>query len=389
MDRSEEDVAPRRSSGTRPVCPPIEPATVWQCESVEQADRLLSGDEPGFVYRRDGHPNEQRLGAWWRDRHDADWAIATSSGMAALAAVLLAELKSGDHVLLAQELYGKTRQLFATEASRLGISADLVDPGSIGSLGRAVRPTTRMLVVETISNPTLRVVDIVQLSAWCRQHGVLLVVDHTLATPTRCRPLRLGADYVVESLTKFANGHSDVLLGMVCGSGDRHARCDSVVRCWGMVGSPWDCWLAERGARTLEVRAERCCKTALEVARWLEEHPRVGHVRYCGLESHPDHRIASRQLGDRFGTIVTFALAGGTAAVDRLAQVIPFCPSLGEVQTTLSHPRSTSHRGLSERECEELGIAEGTVRLSIGCEPTGEVIERLEAGLEEDSSPAP
>ncbi len=301
--------------------------------------------------------------------------------MSALAAVLLAELSSGDHVLLAEELYGKTHQLFVSEGARWGLSADFVDPHSRDSLETSRQESTRMLVVETISNPMLRVADIAELASWCDSHGIVLVVDHTIASPTSFRPLEAGGSYVVESLTKFANGHSDVVLGMVCGGGDGESRVDAVIRTWGLVSSPFDCWLAERGAQTLDVRSERACGTALEIARRLEADRRVTHVRYPGLASHPDYSTAAKQFADRHGSLVACSLLGGRDAVDRFVGHVPFCPSLGESTTTVSHPLSTSHRTLGQEACRRLGIEPGTIRLSIGCEPLEEAWEMIERGL--------
>ncbi len=378
----EKDRMARRERRPQPVAPPLELTTVWQCASVEQADQLLAGELSGDVYRRDGHPGARRLTELWGRRHGARWGVATSSGMAALAALLLARLHPGDHVLLAEELYGRTQRLFQEEGSRWGLAVDHVDPCSLESLEQAWRPESRLLLVETISNPRLRVVDVERVARWCHDRGVLLAVDHTLATSTSFRPLESGADYVVESLTKFANGHSDAVLGVVGGRDDCHARFDDVVRTWGMVASPLDCWLTERGWQTLDVRSERACRTAGEIAAMLKRHPRVTRVRYPGLADHPDHEVARRQFGARFGSMVTFTLRGGRAMVDRLAESIPFCPSLGEARTTFSHPRSTSHRSYTPEQCQSLGIEEGTVRLSIGCEPTGEVLELVTSALD-------
>ena len=377
-----ENRTSNRERHPQPVAPPLELTTVWQCASVEQAERLLAGEMPGDVYRRDGHPGARRLTELWCRRHAARWAMATSSGMAALATLLLARLRSGDHVLLAEELYGRTQRLFQDEGSRWGITVDRVDPCSLESLEQAWRPESRLLLVETISNPRLRVVDVEQVARWCHDRGVLLAVDHTLATSTSFQPLESGADYVVESLTKFANGHSDAVLGVVGGRDDSGARFDDVVRTWGMVASPLDCWLTERGWLTLDVRSERACRTAAEIAEMLKRHPSVTDVRYPGLPDHPDHEVARRQFGARFGSMVTFTLRGGRAMVDRLAESIPFCPSLGEARTTFSHPRSTSHRSYTPEQCQSLGIEEGTVRLSVGCEPSREVIELVTVALD-------
>jgi cystathionine beta-lyase/cystathionine gamma-synthase len=368
----------------RPHSPPLFLSSVWECASPQQADQILAGEERGYVYRRDGHPNGDALATACRQLHGVEQGITTASGMAALAAATLAVTQAGDHLLLSNRLYGKTVAFVMQELGRLGVESSLVDMRDLAATEAAMRPNTRLLLVETIANPCLEVFDLAVLAELAHAAGAKLLVDNTFATPYVCRPAALGADLVMESLTKMMNGHSDVILGFVGGSPEVWSRMPGVVSTWGFCSSPMDCWLATRGLGTLELRMQRACSTALAVAQRLVQHAAVARVDYPGLEQHPQHALAKRQFGDRYGSLVTFHLRGGRAAADTFiaaAERIPFCPSLGELATTLSHPESTSHRGLSPAARQSLGISGGTIRLSLGVEPPEQVQAALEEGL--------
>jgi cystathionine beta-lyase/cystathionine gamma-synthase len=368
----------------QPASAPLYLASVYACGDVEHADAVLSGREPGYAYRRDGHPNADALAEKCRLLHAAERAALAASGMGALALALLSQARQGDHLVASDQLYGKSLALLTQEAPRLGISATGVDACDPAAVSAACRPSTRLIVVETISNPRLRVADLASLAQVAKDRGARLLVDNTFASPVLCRPLEFGADLVHESLTKIMNGHSDVLLGLLCGRADAWERVPSVLSTWGWTAAPFDCWLAARGLATLHLRAERASDNALAAAEMLSRRPEVAGVDYPGLPTHPDHALAARQFGGRFGSIVTFHLAGGRTATDRLlaaAEHIPFCPSLGELHTTLSHPASTSHRGLSDEARAKLGISAGTIRLSVGTESPEFIVEALEQGL--------
>jgi cystathionine beta-lyase/cystathionine gamma-synthase len=388
-DESAEDICPRparsHSAPTAPHAPPIHLASVYQCNSPDQADRLLGGAGDGYVYARDGHPNADMLAEKCRELHRAELAAIAASGMAAMALALLSHLRTGDHVVASQQLYGKSLTLLDAEAGRLGIATTRVDTCDLAAVRAACTERTRLLVVETITNPILRVSDLAGLAEIAHERGAALLVDNTLAGPVVCRPHEFGADFVLESLTKSMNGHSDVVLGLLTGVGNVWERVPTVLSSWGLASSAFDCWLAQRGLSTLAVRAEKACANALAIAAWLCEQPQVESVHYPGLAHHPDHALARRQFGERFGSMVTITLRGGRAAADAFisaASEVPFCPSLGELSTTLSHPQSTSHRGLSETERNSLGIFGGTLRLSIGIESVEHIRAALAVGLE-------
>ncbi len=383
-----DDICPRPkrfSPGpAQPHAAPIYLSSVYECRDPDQADALLSGSQVGYVYGRDGHPNADMLAEHCRRLHGTERATVTSSGMGALALVLLAVLEQGDHVVVSNQLYGRSDTLLTAEAARLGIDSTRVDPCDLDAVRAAMTDRTKLVVVETISNPLLRVADLSALADLAHQGGATLLADNTFAGPVVCRPADLGADWVMESLTKSMNGHSDVVLGLVCGAELHWQRVPAALASWGMTAAPFACWLALRGLETLAVRMERACRNAHAAAEMLAGVRAIEAVHYPGLESHPDHALACRQFGDRFGAMVTFTLAGGRAAADAFiaaAREIPFCPSLGELATTLSHPESTSHRGLAPDQRAALGITGGTIRLSVGIESTETVLAALREGL--------
>ena len=346
---------------------------------------MLAGRLPGYVYQRDGHPNAYLLAEKCRLLHAAERAAITASGMGALAVAMLSHLSTGDHAVIGSRVYGKTLQLFGVEAKLLGIEVTPVDTCDLAAVEQAIKLNTRLLVAETIANPLLEVADIAALAEIAHARGIVLLIDNTFASPILCRPLTLGADLVMESLTKTMNGHSDVILGLLAGKEAAWPRVPQVISAFGLCSSPFDCWLADRGLATAHLRIERACDNALAAAEYLKSQTsRVAKVFYPGLATHPQHELAARQFGNRFGTVVSFELAGGRPAADAFiaaASRIPFCPSLGELNTTLSHPETTSHRGLTSAQRAALGISGGTIRLSVGTESPEFVRGALTEGL--------
>jgi cystathionine beta-lyase/cystathionine gamma-synthase len=383
-----DDICPAPAAApkqpTAPLVAPIYASSVYICGDTLQAEAMLAGTIPGHVYRRDGHPNAEILAGKCRQLHVAPRAAITASGMAAMALGLVSQCRHGDHVVLSNQMYGRSLQLLTVEAQRLGIASSVVDTCNLDATAAAFRPNTKLLVVETITNPLLRVSDLRSLAEIAHRRGALLLVDNTFASPLLCRPLESRADLVLESLTKIINGHSDVILGALCGREEVWERVPNALSTWGWSAAPLDCWLATRGIGTLHLRVERASQNALAAARFLTEQSSVEVVHYPGLESHPDHLLAARQFGNRFGSMISFTLAGGTTAAERFikaAKRIPFCPSLGELSTTLTHPESTSHRAMAPAGREALGIKGGTIRLSVGIESSEFVVEAVSEGL--------
>lgn len=373
---------------TTPHSPPIYLSSVYACDSPDDARQMLSGQRPGYVYQRDGHPNGDMLAERCRLLHAAKWSLITSTGMSAMAAVLLGTCEQGDRLVVSQDLYGRTLDLLRGEAARLGVSCELVDTSDLAAVEAALAQPARLVVAETISNPTLKIADIPQLAELCHRHGTKLAIDNTFASPWACRPLTMGADYVVESMTKIMNGHADGLLGLVCGNTDKLHNLRKMVSIWGLSASAFDCWLVARGLSTLHLRAERATANAQAVAQWLSTHPHIEQTLYPGLASHPQHATAARMLAGRFGTIVTFTLRcqeeNPATVIDRFirsAGPIPFCPSLGDLATSLSHPASTSHGNLTPAQLAEGGISPATVRLSVGVETVAYLQQALDEAL--------
>ena len=377
---------PFPKSTTTPLVPPIFPSAVYIADDVDQMNRVYEGQEAGFTYAREGSPNAEQLAAKIAQLEGADACLITNSGMSAVTAIVLGLLKAGDHLVAGNQLYGRTHRLVSRELTRFGVATDLVDASNVAAVEAAMRPNTRMILVEVVSNPLLRVADIEALGRIARSRGVLLVVDNTFPTPLALRPFQFGASVVIHSVTKMLAGHSDVTLGAVCCSNELRTQIRDTIVTWGLNGSPFDCWLAERGMNTLEVRLTRANANAAALADFLADQPAVRNVIYPGRADHPDHAVARRLLGSQFGNMVTFEIDGGREAVNRFMRAlekIPFAPTLGDISTIISHPAVTSHRGLTVAEREALGIREGMVRVSVGIEELSLLKDEFGRALEQ------
>jgi cystathionine beta-lyase/cystathionine gamma-synthase len=369
---------------SKPLVPPLYQSSVYTLPDLDALDRIYDAGEPGFIYARDAHPNARRLAASLAAVEGGAWAAVTGSGMAAVSAILLATVEKGGRVVASNRLYGRSTQLLHQELARFGVQTTFVDVNDEGAVARSLETPARLLFVETVSNPLLRVADIDALGQLARDRGCLFVVDNTFATPALCRPLERGADLVMESLTKMIGGHSDVTLGVVCGRGDLQAEVGQVISIWGLASNPFDCWLAERGLATLALRMRAASANAAALADWLAGQRGVARVLYPGRPDHPDHALAGRVLSGGHGNMLCFDLAGGREAVNRFlrrARGVPFSPSLGHFSTTCSHPASTSHRYVSPAERQRQGITDGLVRLSVGIEDLEEIQREMAKGL--------
>jgi cystathionine beta-lyase/cystathionine gamma-synthase len=373
--------ASRPPATTEPLVPPLDLSIVYKFDSLDHVDAVYGG-APGFVYARDGHPNAAILAEKVAQLEGAQAATVCASGMAATTAPLLALAGQGDHIACADQVYGRTAVLLRREFARLGIASTFFDATRPESLHEAITPTTKVVLVETISNPLLRVADLPAFAAIAHAAGAKLIVDHTFA-PLLCRPLELGADLVYHSATKLIGGHSDLTLGVVAGQSTMLARVAQVASTFGLTGNPFESWLALRGLATLGLRVARTSATALELARRLAADARPVAVHYPGLETHPDHPLASRLLTGGFGAMMTIDLGDRRRAdaLIRALEHIPFAPSLGDVATTLSHPATTSHRGQDAETWARQGISEGLVRFSVGLEHTDDLWADLDQAL--------
>ena len=258
-----------------PLAPPLYPSSVYTMPDLDAYERIMSGEAPGFYYARDGHPNARRLAQRLAALEGGAWGVMGGSGMAAISALLLATLRSGDRVVAGDRLYGRAAQLLRHALGRFGVPTEFLDLSDLESVEKALKSPARLLYAETISNPMLQVVDLERLAALAHEHGCLFAADNTFATPVLTRPLEIGADFVVESLTKMIGGHSDVTLGAVCGRGDQCAEISKTAAVWGLSSSPFDCWLAERGLETLPLRMRAASANAAALADWLANRPGV------------------------------------------------------------------------------------------------------------------
>lgn len=368
---------------TRPLVPDLALSVVYEIDGLDHVDALYQGESRGYIYARDGHPNAAQLAEKIAMLEGAEDALVCASGMAAEAAALLSILQAGDSVALSEGVYGKTGVLIGKELSRFGIAHTLFDAAQPQTLTDALTDRTRVVFLETISNPLLRVADIPRLADIAHKSQALLFVDQTFA-PLISRAIEQGADVTTHSATKLIGGHSDLTLGLLSGSKTFIERARATASAFGLTGNPFESWLAARGLATLGVRSQRSCTSALILAERLERHPAIRAVHYPGLASHADHGLAKRSLQGGFGTIVTIDL-GDRERADRFIQGlkhIPFAPSLGDVSTTLSHPATTSHRGQSAEQWSRQGITPGLVRLSIGLEDPDDLWKDLNAALE-------
>ncbi|MBF9143547.1 trans-sulfuration enzyme family protein [Hymenobacter properus] len=370
----------------QPKITPIYQTSVFKFEDLDAVQRYF--DEPGsrYLYSRNGNPNSDELAEAVSHWEGGAGAVATGSGMAAIFAALLTYCQAGDHVLCAADIYGGSAALLNLELSRLGISVSYVPFEDLYDLAAYVRPTTKLLLCETMSNPLLRVVDLRAAAAECHRHGIKLVVDNTFATPVLTRPLALGADMVLHSVTKYLAGHSDVTAGaVVAGTAEDAARLRQIGTVFGLTLSPMESWLSVRGLKTLRLRVAAHSHNAQQIAEFLEVHPAVEAVYYPGLPTHPQHALAVVQGHGLFSGMMSIRLADDAAVVNRFmqrSQRFPFAPSLAGVDSSCSHPLYTSHRALTDAQRAELGITVGLVRLSVGIEPVEELLADLAQALD-------
>jgi len=359
-------------SVSRAVVTPLQPSVVYASPSPDALDDQYEGRSKGFTYAREGHPNAELLAQKIDMLEGAEGGLMMGSGMAAVTAVLMGLMGQGDHVVGGDQLYGRSLRLMHQDLKRFGIATSLADPTDAQAIAAAIRPATKMILLEVVSNPTLRVADMVGIAKVAKDAGVLLVVDNTFTTPFGYRPFDHGADVVIHSVTKLLAGHSDVTLGYVSVKDPSHRKpiYDFAVTT-GMTPSPYDCWLAERGLYTFPLRYDRAEANARALADHLAGLAGVSKVLYTGRADHPDHARAQSLLQGRDGNMVSFVIDGGRAEANRMIEAVPqlaFAPTLGDVGTTISHPASSSHRGLTAEGRAALGITEGFFRVSVGIE---------------------
>jgi cystathionine beta-lyase/cystathionine gamma-synthase len=356
---------------------------IYQSSTFVQA---APGEHQGYEYARTGNPTRTALEANLAALEGGAHGLAFASGMGAMDAVMRL-LKAGDHVVAGDDLYGGTYRLFTKVFSRFGMEFSFVDMAEPAGMERAITPSTKLVWLETPTNPLLKVVDIGRLVEQAHAAKALVVVDNTFATPFLQQPLALGADIVVHSLTKYLGGHSDVIGGAAITDDDELAgQLAFVQNAVGAVPGPQDCFLVLRGLKTLHVRMERHCENAMKVARYMEDNPRVGKVYYPGLESHPQHALAGRQMRD-YGGMVSFELADDSLErAKRLCsatRIFSLAESLGGVESLIEHPAIMTHASIPKDVRESYGLRDSLIRLSVGIEDSEDLIEDLEQALAE------
>ena len=372
-----------RHGQSAPLTTPIVQTSVFTLPNVEGLRRYAKGGSGEYLYTRYGNPTVAAVEEKMAALEGAEAALATSSGMAAEMVAVLAACQAGDEIVSMLDVYGGTVKLFEQVLPRCGIKVRFVPYHDIKNAERYFSRKTRMLFLESPTNPTLRCVDLAALCELGRKRKACVVVDNTFATPVLQKPLELGADMVLHSATKYLGGHSDLTAGVLAGSKKWMDAARAMMILTGGCLDPGCAYLLLRGLKTLDVRVERACRNALRIAETLQQHPKVARVYYPGLPSHEAHELARRQMKD-FGMMVSFDLRGGGRAAERFIDSLTLwylAPSLGGVESTVSYPVLSSHIGLSAKQLDLLGVSPATVRLSVGIEDAGDLIADLEAAL--------
>ena len=363
---------------------PIFLTSSYVFSSAAEAAARFAADEPGNIYSRFTNPTvrnfEQRLAAL----EGGESCVATASGMAAILSTCAALLRTGDHVVCSRSVFGATTALFTTYLAKFGIETDFVELSNVAAWEGAIRPETRLLFLETPSNPLTELVDIARLSTLARQHDCLLVIDNCFCTPALQRPLELGADIVIHSATKYLDGQGRCVGGAVVGDAETVGKeVFGFLRTAGPTMSPFNAWVFLKGLETLSLRMQRHCESALELARWLEEQPAVERVLHPGLESHPQHALAARQQ-QGFGGIVSFEVRGSREQAWQVidaSRVFSITANLGDAKSTITHPATTTHGRLSPEQRETAGISDTLIRLAVGLESVTDLRADLSRGL--------
>ncbi|WP_163576217.1 O-succinylhomoserine sulfhydrylase [Halomonas faecis] len=359
--------------------------------TAETSARRFSGDEEGFTYGRYGNPTVASFEKRLADLEGAEACISTASGMSAILMMCLGLLKSGDHIVCSQSMFGSTIKLIGTDLAKFGVESTFVPQADTDAWRNAVKPNSKLLFAETPTNPLTTLCDIQQLASLARDAGALLCVDNCFATPVLQRPLSLGADIVMHSGTKYLDGQGRVMAGALCTKEEiiRNSLTPTL-KSSGMTLAPFNAWVVLKGLETLDIRMTAQASRALSLAKWLEEHPAVKRVYYPGLSSHPQHELAMAQQNGSGGAILSFEVRAECATQARarafyvldMLTTLSLCTNLGDTKTLLSHPASTSHGRLTEEQRQMAGITQGLIRVSVGLEYLEDIKEDISRGLD-------
>ena len=373
--------------GYHPLTMPIFQTSTFVFEDAAQGAARFAGQESGYIYTRVGNPNQTLVAAKLAALEHAQAGMTFSSGMGAISSMFWTVLQAGDHIVADTTLYGCTYALLSEHLPRFGIETTFVDFNDLSALSAAIKPNTRFVYFETPANPNLRVIDIeaVASAAHRKNSEIKVAVDNTFATPYLQRPIEMGADIVVHSGTKYLNGHGDVICGVLCSTKEFVEECTlkGLKYMTGAVMSPFDAFLVERGLKTLDMRMERHCSNAIQVAEFLKKHPQVKAVHYPGLVSHPQYEIAKRQMRLP-GAVIAFELNASREEAERFINSLELCTlavSLGDAVTLIEHPASMTHSTHTAEELKKAHIPESLLRLSVGLENAEDIIADLSKHL--------
>lgn len=364
---------------------PIYQTSTFAFKNVAHGAALFAGEEDGFIYTRIGNPTIRALEENIGELENGFGGVATSSGLSAVSTVFLSLLSNGDHMVGTGSVYGPSRGLVEKHMKRFGVESSFIDTSNLEKVKAAIKPNTKLVYIETPANPSMIVTDIAGTAKIAHEHNCLLVVDNTFASPYLQKPLDLGADIVLHSLTKFLNGHADIVGGVVIAkTKELYKVIHKGMIDFGCNMDPHQAFMVMRGIKTLSLRIDRAQQSAMVVANWLERHPKVEWVRYIGLPSHPQHELAKQQMSG-FGTMIAFGLKGGLSAgrvVMDNVQLAALAVSLGGVESLIEHPASMTHASMSREDRLEAGITDGLVRYSVGIEDVEDIIADLDQALQ-------
>jgi methionine-gamma-lyase len=363
---------------------PIYQASTYKFKNAAHGAACFAGEDSGFIYTRIGNPTINALEKTLAQLENAAKCVVTSSGMAAVNTVYMALLNAGDHIVSTDAVYGPSRVVIEKYWSRFGVEYSYIDTSDIENIKKAIRPNTKMLYIETPTNPTIAITDIKAASEIAHNQNILVVVDNTFCTPILQRPLDLGADIVLHSMTKFINGHADIVAGAIM---TKTKELDKIIRPTminlGCCMDPTQAYMVIRGVKTLSLRVKKQQENAMTIAEWLEKHPAVVSVSYPGLPSHPQYEVGKLQM-DGPGSLISFELKGGCKAGETLMnniQLILLAVSLGGVESLMSHPASMTHSKMTTETRLKSGITDGLVRFAVGIEDVNDIIADLEQAL--------
>jgi len=367
-------------SKTRAVSQPIVPAVAYSFESAEDAAAVVTGEKEGFYYGRYGNPTTRVLEKKIAALEGAEDALGVSSGMAAISISLLAFLNKGDHVIVTKDIYGGTHKFLTNFGPKFGIEFDFVDCNDMKQIINSIKENTRAIYIETPSNPKLTILDIEEIAILANDYHVSLIIDNTFMTPYLQKPLKLGADVVVHSATKYLNGHGDAIAGFICGDKQtiKYMR-ENLMGDLGQTLNAWESFLILRGLKTLGIRMKQHCFNAGKVVHFLENHPLVEQVYYPGLYSHPQYHIAKKQM-EGMGGIISFEIKGGIESCKtfmKSLKLVMISFSLGDPETLIQHPASMTHSSIPEKSLGDFGISKNLIRLSVGLEDSEDIINDL------------